>query len=160
MASAVTLTNATPGDLIDVKGVVLEGVDIQPRTQQTKITKFWGVNGESEIWGGHGGRDITIPVIIYDDAEEDADFETARALADYLDYTLSTTALGANGTLDIVSAADHSAFTDCTFRGVQFMPGETIKQDVAGTLGGGYYALCLLFVRQLASGAAEIPPGP
>lgn len=152
MASAVTLTQTTTGDLINVKGVVLEGVTIEPRPLQHRTTKYWGVHGESRINGGRGGRQISIPLLIYDAT----DFDTARKLADYIDYTLNTTGLEKNGTLDIVSEADHSKFTDCTFEGAMLSPGDSIKHDEAGTLGGGYFALCLLQFRQLTDGAAEV----
>lgn len=156
MASAVTLTDASPGDLLDIKGVALEGVVIEPRAFQQRTNKFWGVDGESRIYGGRGGRAIQIPVIIYDAT----DFDTARKLADYIDYDLNTDGIGLNGTLEWVSPADHSPFLDCSFEGALMSPGDSIKLDEAGTLGGGYFAICLLLFRQLSDGEPEPPEEP
>lgn len=155
MASAVTLIDSTPTTHLDVKGVVIEGVIIEPRVIQEKINKFWGVIGESLINGERGGRNIMVPVWIYDDAEESPAFDTARKLADYIDYTLNTTALQKNGTLTVVSESNHSPFLDTTFKGAALSPEHGIKKDFAGTLGGGYFAECMLLFRQLSDGEAE-----
>lgn len=160
MASAVTLSNAAPGDLIDILGIVLEGVVVEPRQVQVKRTKYWGVNGVSQIVGGRSGRNIHIRVLIYDDSESTPEYDTARKLADYLDYTLNTDSLQLTGTLKIHTVSDHSEFLDCTFDGAEIMPGESIKVDEGGALGGGYFAYCLLHFYQLTDGAPEPPPGP
>lgn len=156
MASAVTLTNATLGDLIDVKGVTLDGVVIEPRMFQQRTNKFWGVDGESRIYGGRGGRAIQIPVLIYDAT----DFDTARKLSDYIDFTLNTDSIGLNGTLAWESPADHSPYADCSFEGALLSPSDPAKLDDAGTLGGEYFAICLLLFRQLSDGEPEPPEEP
>ena len=151
MASAITLTATTTGDQMDVPGVVVDRVIIEPRAVQQRTTQFWGVNGESSIHGGIGGRNIYVPVLVYD-AE---DFDTARKLADYLEYTINTTAVGKHGKLKFVSESDHSEFADCRFDGAIVDPSDDVKLGVAGTLGGGYFALCIFQFRQLSEGAPE-----
>lgn len=151
-AHAVTLTTTTLGDLIDVPGRIAGDVVIEPRRVKVKRTTFFGVNGESEIIGGRSGRAIHIPVLIQDASA----FDTARKLADFIDYDLATEALQLNGTLDFVSESDHSKFLNCTFDGVEFEPGHSVKQDIGGTAGGGWIAYCLLHFYQLTDGAAEV----
>lgn len=150
-AHAVTLTQTTTGDLLDIPGVLAGDVVIEPRRVTVKVTSYFGVDGESEITGGRGGRGIHIPVLIQDASA----FDTARKLADFIDYTVGTTALLKNGTLDFVSASDHSKFLNCTFRGVEFESGHSVKQDIGGTAGGGWIAYCILHFYQLTDGAAE-----
>lgn len=160
MATAVTLSNAAPGDLINVKGVVCGDVLIEPRKVVAKRTHRWGPHGESEIIGGHGGRSIHIPVLIYDDDLEEPQFTTARKLSDFIDYTLNTNSLQLNGTLKFFSESDHSEFLNCTFDGAEFLPGGSVHHDVAGIQGGGYIAVCLLHFRQLTDGEPQPPPAP
>lgn len=150
MATAVRLfTPGTPDtDLIVVKGMVLEGLRIDPRVLQRKVNKFWGVDGESHIWGGKGGREITIPVIIYDDAEVSPAYDSANDLADFIDDDLNGSKLGLTGSLEITSPSDHSDFVDVTFNGAVLLDGP--KQDVAGTVGGDYWAICMLLFRQMS----------
>jgi hypothetical protein len=152
-AHAVTLTVTTTGDQLDVPGVISGDVVIEPRRCKVKRTTFFGVHGETEITGGRSGRAIHIPVLIQDASA----FDTARKLADFIDYTVGTTALQKNGTLDFVSASDHSKFLNCTFDGVEFEPGHSVKQDIGGTAGGGWIAYCILHFYQLTDGAAETP---
>ena len=146
MATAVKLVEngGIPTTHLDVKGLVLEGLDIQQRLLQEKLTKFWGVDNESRIHGGIGGREFTVPVLIYDAT----DFDTARKLSDYIDVELNTTQKGLGGTLTITSESDHAPFDDCRFGGATLVEGA--KKDTAGTLGGGYWAICLLFFRQMS----------
>lgn len=158
MAVAVTLIDATPTTHLSVTGVVVEGVQIEPRDRQFKANKFWGVVGESQIDGKVGGRNIILPVLIYDDAAESPVFETARLLADYIDYTLNTVARGKVGTLTWISEADHSPLEDCVFEGAMLTEGP--KHDEAGTLGGGYFAMCLLAFRELGIAPPPEPEEP
>lgn len=144
MAAVVTLIDDVPTTLISVKGIVLDGIVIEPRQLQRKVTKFWGVNNESHIYGGAGGRSITVPIIIYDVT----DFNTARKVADYVNETLNGTALGEHGTLTVTSLSNHAAFADCTFDGFSLLEGP--KHDDAGTLGGGYFAIGQLLFRQMS----------
>jgi len=138
MATAITFAG------VNTKGVVLEGLQIPPRTLQFHDRKFWGVTGVSRIYGQYGERHIVVPVLIYDAT----DFDTARKLSDYIDVTFNNTRAGTNGSLTIVSQADHSSFSDCTFEGAMLMEGP--KKDEAGTLGGGYWAIVLLHYTQLS----------
>ena len=162
MGVVVTLTEdeEDPGDLIAIKGMVLEGVTIEQRSFKQKTNSFWGVSGESRIYGGTGGRSIQIPVLIYDDSEGTPDFDTARKLADYIDYTLNTDGIGKNGILKWISESDHSEHVDCSFEGAMLSPGDSPKKDEAGTLGGGYFAMVLLLFRQLSNGAPEVEEEP
>lgn len=150
--TAVQLTNATAGDLLDVPGLVT-AIRVEPRPIQRRISKFFGVDGESIINGGSGGRDIVVQVLIYDTSVANI-FSTARKLSDWLDYTAGTAALESYGTLDITSESDHSKFTGCVFNGLEVLEGP--KPDLAGTLSGDYWADVLLMFRQLVNGAAEV----
>jgi hypothetical protein len=150
MAIVLTLIEdptGTPVNHIQAKGLVTR-IEIGERALAEKITKFWGVDGESRIAGGYGGRDIQVEMTIYDDAEEDEDFDTARKLADYLDVTLNTTKKGESGQLTITSESNHAPFDDCRFGGCALLEGP--KLDVAGMLGGGYWADVVLMFRQLS----------
>jgi hypothetical protein len=149
MASAVTLR--TPALLIDVPGIALEGLAIEPRFFQHRTTKFWGVDGDSRIYGGAGGRQIQVPVLVYDATL----YQTARSLADYIDYNLNGTAVGLHGTLDITSESNHSTFLDCSYEGSPLSPGDGIKHDDVGNLGGYYFALIVMSFRQLGLGEPE-----
>lgn len=151
MATAVKLVEdpeGTPEVHLDVLGLALEGLQIEPRGIQRKTTKFWGVDNESHIFGGRGGRDINVPVLIYDDAEEDPIFPTAADLSGYIDHTLNGSALGSVGVLQITSESDHPDFDDCTYSGATLIEGP--KHDIAGNLGGGYWAICILHFRQMS----------
>src|SRR3989304_862630 len=112
MASAVKLVDGAT-TYLDVKGIALEGLVIEPRTQQRKITKFWGVNAESHIYGGYGGRTIEVPVLVFDATA----YDTAEKLADYIDQEFNGTALGTVGSLEIISLADHDPFPPTTLAG-------------------------------------------
>lgn len=154
MGVVVTLTASSPGDLLSIKGLV-ERIIIEPRQLQEVTRKFWGVLGESRISGKAGGRTIMAQVTIFDDATEGPLFGTARALADYIDYTLNTDAIDSNGTLTLVSESDHSPFADCTFKGAAIDPDAPPMHDECGTMGGGYFATVMLEFRQHSMGAAE-----
>jgi hypothetical protein len=143
MASAITLIDGGTTHL-DVHGYVLEGLVIEPRPTQRKTTKFWGVNNESQIYGGRGGRNILVPVIVF----KVGTYTTAALLADYINATLNGSALGTKGILTITSLSNHSAFDDTTYDGFALVEGP--KQDVGGTLGGQYWAIGQLLFRQLS----------
>lgn len=123
-------------------GVVLEGLEITPRQLQFHDRKFWGLAGISRIYGEFGQRELTVPVIIYNN------FTTARQLSVYIDTTLNGDSVGANGTLSINSVSDHAPYPDCTFDGVLLVEGP--KRDVAGTLDGYYWAIVLAHFTQLS----------
>ncbi|MGD9632197.1 MAG: hypothetical protein AB7G28_20640 [Pirellulales bacterium] len=129
---------------LSVKGVVLEGLRIDQRLIQEKITKFWGINNESRIFGGRGGREINVPVIIYDTT----DFDTPRKLSDYIHGTLNGTAQGTGGQLTIMCPSNPSPLDDVRYGGAVLLDGP--KKDDAGTLGGQYWAICVLSFRQLS----------
>jgi hypothetical protein len=128
----------------NTKGVVLEGLENSPSKLQFHDRKFWGVSGVSRIYGNQAGREITVPVLIYDAT----DFDTAAKLSDYIDTTLNRDRAGTNGGLLITSEAAHSSFPDCTFEGAMLVDGP--KKDTAGTLGGGYWAIVLMHFTQLS----------
>jgi len=145
MAHALTHKIA-PEDLV-VPGIVLDGMAITPRELQEMTTKFWGVNGESRIFGDTGGRTLDIPVLIYDEDELDPKFTTKQELSEYLDETLNQDHIGATAALTIHSQSQHGDFSECTFDGLILLPGG-IKIDHAGSLGGGPFAICRFIFRQ------------
>lgn len=138
MATAITFNGN------NTKGVVLEGMEIQPRKLQFHDRKFWGVSGVSRIYGQFGDRDITIPLLIYDAT----DFDTARKLSDYIDVTFNNDRVGTNGSLTVISESNHRVLDDCTFEGALIIDGP--KKDEGGTLGGGWWAVVLLHFSQLS----------
>lgn len=154
MPTAVSLIEdpgGTPTTHLDVRGIVLEGILVAPRSIQEKLTKFWGVDNESYIFGGRGGRDIHVPVLIYDNDTEDEDyprFDTSQKLADYIAGTLNGSKMGFDGQLTITSQSNYSPFDDCRFGGAALVDGP--KHDDAGLLGGQYWAICVLMFRQLS----------
>lgn len=150
--TAVQLTNATPGDLLDIPGMVVD-IAVETRPIQRRVNKFFGVDGESIITGGSGGRQITVRMVVYDTSATPL-FDTARKLSDFLDYDVATEGLEQKGTLTLVSESDHSPFADTVFDGMQIIDGP--KPDSAGTVGGDYWAEVLLSFRQLSNGAAEV----
>lgn len=127
-----------------IKGVTLEGMEIQPRKLQFHDRKFWGVSGISRIFGQAGDREILIPLLIYDPAT----FTTANILSTYIDTTINGTLAGTHGTLTVTSESDHPAFTDVSFEGALIVDGP--KKDEGGTLGGGYWVMVLAHFTQLS----------
>lgn len=122
--------------------MALVGFAVPPRELQQRSTKFWGVRGESVILGETGGRDLVVPVIIYDENR----FKTAQSLSRYIDVTLQNM-IGKTRRLTVESLSDHPGFLDCTFIGFALGP-EGVKKDVAGTLGGSFFCLGILTFRQ------------
>lgn len=116
-------------------------VQIGGRLAQVQRTKFWGVNGESEIRGGWGSRPIIIQHTLYGDYQNNAQ---AMAFLEQLD---SMTAK--NGALRLSNAVVSKTFYDCTLDGVEkpMLP----MKDVAGTLDGGYWADITLHFTQLSA---------
>ena len=149
MATAVTF-----GETV-IPGMVLEGVVIPPWELLAREFKFWGVAGGSEISGNHGPRDIYVPLLIYDDAEEDPEFETAAELAAYILDDLNTDLVEVNHDLTITSLSGYPVLTDCVFKGFAIDPQHGIKHDDAGTLGGGYFAKGMLLFRQFSTTAVD-----
>ena len=141
MATAVTFGT------VEIPGMVLKGVSLPPRQVQNKTRKYWGLNGESRINGGTGGRTIRLPILLYDDETDPEPFDTARKLSDYIKTTLGDLQ-GTEETMSFVSESDHDEFASCVFEGFELSSDGVVK-DYAGTLGGGFFAMGTLVFRQL-----------
>ena len=134
MPTALTHAKTIPGQ-------VLPWV-VPPREPQEMTTKFWGVRGESRIYGDTGGRILDIPVLVYDAAQ----FPSRDRLSTYLDRTVNRDMMGKEATLTVGGVAGHPPFEHCSFEGCVIIDGP--KLDEAGTLGGGAWALCRFIFRQ------------
>lgn len=99
---------------------------------QLKTTKFMGVNGESAIRGGRGGREISCHICIHNS------FATARALTTFL--RLLDTLVGSYGELRETRQSgkgiDQEPFRECVFLGFWMDPQYGIIPDLSGTLDG------------------------
>lgn len=126
---------------IEIPGIVLEW-QVMPREVQQMTTKFWGLKGESRIFGGSAGRNLEIPVLVYDEDR----FTTRQALSRFLDRDISTDLVGDEATLTVESEADRPPYANCSFEGMVNIEGPKI--DEAGTLGGGAWAICIFLFRQ------------
>lgn len=124
----------------EIPGTVISFA-VPPRELQARRTKFFGVNGESQITGGLGGRTLQIPMWLHSDA-----FNTANDLGTYIDSL--DWFIGTTGVLDVDSPADHPQFDHCTFEGAVLMPDPGIIYDHAGGLGGHWIAFIVLQFRQ------------
>lgn len=115
-------------------------VYIGGRAHQSQRTKFWGLDGESEISGGWGARPIVINHTFFGDYQS---YNDITAALDDLDRRT-----GANGRLSLLNSAMNWEFYDVTFDGAEklFAP----MRDVAGTLDGGYWTELILYFTQLS----------
>src|ERR1051326_8279164 len=87
----------------------------EARATQLKRTHFFGVNGESEIVGRTGGRQIIVPYWIFD---ANGRFPNIRTLEGFIDGTLNGTLALTNGAL-VIDPTDINApvFREVTFEG-------------------------------------------
>ena len=145
MPNAITFSISPTPEIIP--GVAIEGLILPPRELQVRTTKFWGVTGESRIQGKTGGRQLDIPVLLYDDSGTPK-FTTKAELATYIDDDLNQQLVGQTASMTVHSESNYPAFTNCTFDGIVILGG--IKTDHAGSLGGGPFALGRVIVRQHA----------
>jgi hypothetical protein len=148
MATAVSLIfdpGGTPVNHIVAKGLATR-ITIEPRAVLRKVTQFFGVDAESHIFGGRGGRPILVQVQLYDTAN--IDFDTPLKLSTYVDNTLNGTAVGKTGQLTITSESNHPPLDDVTYSGAMLLEGP--KPDLVGSLGGGYWADVVLIFRQMS----------
>jgi hypothetical protein len=123
-----------------IPGTVLSFA-IPSKELQVRRTKFWGVNGESQIVGGLSGRTLQIPMWLHDES-----FVTAKDIGDYiegLEFLIGTT-----GPLKVISNADYPEFFESTLDGVLLVPDPGIIYDHAGGLGGFWIAFIILQFRQ------------
>lgn len=125
---------------ISVPGIVLPW-PLGPRELQVMTTKFWGVRGESRIDGRAAGRQIEIPVLVYDDS-----MPTRQKLSLWLDKDVDQDWKGQTTTLVVNSAAGRPSFPDTTFDGAIIL--QEPKIDEAGTLGGIAFAVVQFVFRQ------------
>lgn len=128
---------------IAIPGVVLPWI-LPSREPQVMTTKFWGVNGESSIYGGYAGRTLDIPVIVYDSGQ----FPGRPQLAAWLNNTIGRDQIGQLATLTVNSAVGHPPFENCRFEACIVIEGP--KVDEVGSLGGGAFAVCRFIFRQQA----------
>lgn len=127
---------------ITIPGVVLPWV-LPSREPQIATTKFWGLKGESAIFGQNAGRTLDIPVVVYDAGQ----FPGRSQLATWLNTVVGDAEIGKVATLTVESDAGHPPFEQCRFEGVLVMEGPKI--DEVGNLGGGAFAICRFVYRQL-----------
>lgn len=125
---------------IEIPGLVLPWV-VTSREIQQMTTKFWGVKGESRINGDTAGRTLEIPVLVYHESR----FNTQEKLSRFLDRDVQNQ-IGETATLVVTSEAGRPPFNYCTFDGAMTIDGP--KLDVAGTLGGGAWAIVVFNFRQ------------
>ena len=111
---------------------------IDRRELQVQRTKFFGVEGESEILGGRSGRVIEINHWFF------GDYSSRKEIATALQRLDART--GNNGRLELTEMT--LLFYDCTFEGYELLYGPL--QDIAQTLDGGYWAELSLRFRQLS----------
>lgn len=126
---------------ITVPGVVLSWI-LPSREPQIATTKFWGVKGESSIFGQAGGRTLDIPVVVYDAGQ----FPGRPQLAAWLNNVVGRDEVGKTATLTVSSAAGHPPFENTRFEAVFVLEGPKI--DEVGSLGGGAFAICRFIFRQ------------
>lgn len=127
---------------IEVPGMVLEGVFVAPRELKQLTSRFWGVKGESRIYGGTSGRNIVLPVLIYDASR----FSTAARLSSFIEKDLNQDAVQKRATLQVFSPASRPPYPDTSFEGAVEL--RAPMRDEAGSLGGGFFALVRLQYRQ------------
>lgn len=126
---------------ISIPGVVLPW-RVVPREVQRMNTKFWGLTGESSIFGGTAGRTLEIPVLVYDENR----FVTRQSLSRFIDRDLNLDMVGEEATLTVESDAARPPFQNASFEGCVVIDGP--KLDEAGSLGGGAWAICVFIFRQ------------
>lgn len=119
-------------------------VTMEPPLLHSKIVKFWGVNGETELRGGRGGRILECRIWLHNG------YSTYRALGRELESL--DRRVGTHGTLTIRGNGGYQRqFRNCTFLGFtpDGLPGSGPVRDVAGTLDGGWWIAGTLRWRQL-----------
>lgn len=141
----------------EIPGLVLEGLEIPPFGLTAREFKYWGVSGASEIYGGHGSRPIVVPILLFDDAEE-TEWTDVEDLAAYIHDDLNTQLIETNHDLTITSESGHPVFADCVFKGFALHPGDGVKMDLGGALGGGPFAVGLLLFKQLSTTLVDEEP--
>lgn len=141
-----------------VPGVVL-AADIGERDVQSHDRKFWGVFGESSIFGQAGKRELLFQVLIYDLSGTPL-FDTARKLSFYIDHDLGDSFIGTTGDLIPISPAfrgdvnvssgtytGYGKYQDTRFDGARIIDGP--KHDDAGTVGGNWWTEVVMKFTQL-----------
>lgn len=110
-------------------------------------TPYAGVDGESEIRAGHGGRDVVLELTIHDEYDTFAKLHNKGIKP--IEAVINET-----GTLRIDSGGVKLVLKDCTLDVFQPipLPGQPTPEallDVAGTLDGGWFQTFQLRFRQL-----------
>lgn len=114
---------------VDIPGICMPPSIGTPAVDVVR-TKFKGVNGDSEIRGGRGGRMIEYPVAIFDTAF--SSFASVQAFLDKLDSLVCT-----NGTLK-ESGTITRTWKDCTFEGFDNQ-GNSILPIIGVGMTGSYW---------------------
>lgn len=113
-----------------------------PSQLQLSRTKFWGVNGESEIVGYRGGRSIQAELWIHSSG-----YTTAEQV--FNELQAMDAAIGTNA--DLVDTGISRIWYSCTFMG--FEQQEDILPIIGGQLTGSYFTRGMLHFYSLR------PPG-
>jgi hypothetical protein len=114
-----------------------------PPQLQVWRTQFAGVQGESEIVGMTGGRDLEFQVLLFGGFSERDD------LNDYITKTLDAN-IGQNGPLSADGSRDSGwslSWDNCTFEGFTRTSQDLL--DIAQTIDGGWYVFGVLKFRHL-----------
>jgi hypothetical protein len=135
--------------VITIAGETISGIWEAPRVARPRIqvtrSKFFGVLGESEIHGRGGGREIEIPIYMFDH------YASAQAVMDRIAQLEAQASLGLHGTLTMSGAVPRT-YQDVTFEGFEEDPAIGILEDVAGTLDGGWFVKGTLYFYDLRTG--------
>jgi len=99
-----------------------------PPTLKTRNDLVWGQHGEIQVYGGQGGRPVSVTMVFHNSWTTEKKLE--KALFGLLKLT------GTNGTLKETGNVTRT-FADCTFDGVEELSGPL--EDIAGTIDGGWF---------------------
>lgn len=115
-----------------------------PSQLQVARTKFWGVNGESEIVGYRGGRSIVSELWLHNN------YSTAEQV--YNEMQAMDAAVGRNE--DLIETGISRIWYACTFMGFEEMP-----PGIIPVVGGGPEITGSWFVRGMLHFYCLRPPG-
>lgn len=127
-------------------GTVLDFGTSPPRLQ-SRLVKYWGLQGEAELRGEGGGREIFCRMIVHEE------YGSYAALAADLKRWDVRASQHNNGIFKIENSNNGvtESWKNCTFLGLERLtgPGMGPLYDVAGTLDGGWLWHVVIRVYQL-----------